>query len=171
MGSSRLRTVRYDDAVVRRLEAVLQDEYVQRYGGPDDTPLAVRDFAAPGGGFVVLWHGAEPVATGGFRRHDRVRAEIKRMFVVAGHRGHGHARVVLAELERRAAAAGYARMVLETGLRQPEALGLYTSSGYLPVPAFGRYRHSPLARHLGKDLGGDLGGDQGGDPASTRTPG
>jgi ribosomal protein S18 acetylase RimI-like enzyme len=47
------------------------------------------------------------------------------MFVVAAHRGRGHARAVLAELERSAAAAGRRRTVLETGTRQPEAIALY----------------------------------------------
>ena len=49
------------------------------------------------------------------------------------HRGRGHARAVLAELERSAAAAGRRRTVLETGTRQPEAIALYTSSGYVPM--------------------------------------
>ena len=57
-------------------------------------------------------------------------AEIKRMYVIAAHRGRGIARAVLAELERTAAAAGRRPMVLETGDRQPEAVALYTSSGY-----------------------------------------
>ena len=65
-------------------------------------------------------------------------AEIKRMYVVASHRGRGIARAVLAELERAAAAAGRRRMVLETGDRQPEAVALYTSSGYRPVDRFGK---------------------------------
>ena len=55
------------------------------------------------------------------------------MFVVAAHRDRGHARAVLAELERSAAAAGRRRAVLETGTRQPEAIALYTSSGYVPM--------------------------------------
>jgi GNAT superfamily N-acetyltransferase len=47
-------------------------------------------------------------------------AEVKRMFVVAAQRDRGHARAVLAELERSAAAAGRRRAVLETGTRKPE---------------------------------------------------
>lgn len=78
--------------------------------------------------------------------------EVKRMFVVATERGRGYARRVLGELERTAAAAGGRRMVLETGARQPEALGLYTSAGYLPISGFGAYRCSPHSRHLGKPL-------------------
>ena len=81
-----------------------------------------------------------------------VVAEIKRMYVVPAARGAGHARTVLAELERTAAEAGIEALVLETGLRQPEAIELYTSSGYTPVRPFGLYRDSPLNRCFGKRL-------------------
>jgi len=79
-------------------------------------------------------------------------AEVKRMFVHAAHRGRGHARAVLAELERTAAAAGRRRAVLETGTRQPEAMALYTSAGYRPTARFGVYRDSPNSRCYAKIL-------------------
>jgi hypothetical protein len=37
-------------------------------------------------------------------------------------------------------------MVLETGLAQPEAIALYESSGYVPIPPFGHYQDAPLSR-------------------------
>jgi ribosomal protein S18 acetylase RimI-like enzyme len=67
-------------------------------------------------------------------------------------RGHGFARVVLAELERTAAAAGRRRVVLETGDKQPEAIALYRSSGYTEIPKFGMYRHDALSVCFGKEL-------------------
>jgi hypothetical protein len=42
--------------------------------------------------------------------------------------------------------------VLETGLAQPEAIALYTSAGYLPVPGFGHYKDAPLSRSFARDL-------------------
>ena len=86
----------------------------------------------------------EPVATGAWRRTDvealgsSRTAEVKRMYV-AGARGAGHARAMLAHLEQ-TAAAGAEAMILETGLAQPEAIALYESSGYTPIPCFGHYR-------------------------------
>jgi ribosomal protein S18 acetylase RimI-like enzyme len=59
---------------------------------------------------------------------------------------------VLAELERTAAAAGRRRAVLETGSRQPEAIALYLSAGYDPMPRFGYYRDSPNCRCFAKRL-------------------
>jgi GNAT superfamily N-acetyltransferase len=80
-------------------------------------------------------------------------AELKRMYVVDQARGRGFARRLLAELERTAVAAGARRMVLETGTRQPEAIGLYRSAGYQPIPGFGVYRCAPGSRYFGKPLG------------------
>jgi len=80
-------------------------------------------------------------------------AELKRMYVVDRARGRGFARRLLAELERTAAGAGARRMVLETGTRQPEAIGLYRSAGYHPIPGFGVYRCAPGSRYFGKPLG------------------
>jgi ribosomal protein S18 acetylase RimI-like enzyme len=64
---------------------------------------------------------------------------------------------VLAELERTAAAAGLTRIVLETGIRQPEAVALYTSAGYTPMPAFGHYADSPTSRYFAKALPAPVG--------------
>ena len=147
-----VRPLAYTDAVVRALEAELQQEYVERYGGADESPVDPAEFAPPGGVFVVGFADGEPVASGGFRRHSEQVAEIKRMYVVEDRRGVGYARRLLAELEARAAAVGYRRIVLETGLRQPEAIALYESSGYQPIEGFGFYADQALSRSFAKDL-------------------
>lgn len=153
-GPVALRVTAFDDPVARTLVAAVQQEYVRRYGGPDETQVQPGEFAPPAGLFVVAWQDAEPVGCGGWRRHGRDTAEIKRMYVVPAARGRGLARALLAELERAAAAAGCRRIVLETGEQQPEAVSLYASSGYAPVPPFGRYADADGARHLGKVLAG-----------------
>lgn len=151
-GEFTVRALAYGDAVVRALEAELQQEYIERYGGVDESPVDPAQFAPPHGVFMVGFSGAEPVASGGFRRHDDEAAEIKRMYVVEDRRGIGYARRLLAELEKRAAEAGYVRVVLETGLRQPEAVALYESSGYTPIPGFGFHAGQSLSRSFGKQL-------------------
>ncbi|MCY7343449.1 MAG: GNAT family N-acetyltransferase, partial [Pseudonocardia sp.] len=115
---------------------------------------------SPLGHLVVGYAGGTAVACGGWRARDGGEdpalrdddAEIKRMYVVDGHRGRGHARAVLAELERTAAAAGRRRTVLETGARQPEAIALYLSAGYVPTEKFGTYRCEPHSRCYAKLL-------------------
>jgi GNAT superfamily N-acetyltransferase len=151
-GGFTIRPLAYTDAVVRALEAELQQEYVERYGGQDESPVDPAEFAPPGGLFVVGFLDGEPVASGGFRRQADDVAEIKRMYVVEDHRGVGYARRLLADLESRAASVGYRRIVLETGLRQPEAVALYESSGYQPITGFGVYAKHTVTRSFAKDL-------------------
>jgi GNAT superfamily N-acetyltransferase len=158
----RIVPVGYGHPDATRLIAEVQAEYVARYGGPDESPVDPLTFEPPHGTFLIGYVDDEPVATGAWRRRTDVEAlgasvtgEIKRMYVVPSARGAGHARAILAELERTAAEAGIEVMVLETGLRQPEGIGLYTSSGYTPIPGFGYYRDSPLSRYFGKRLGSD----------------
>ena len=155
-----LRPSAYDHPDASHLVAAVQREYVNRYGGEDATPVNPATFAPPHGFFTVGYVQGEPVACGGWRARDAEPgqplregdAEIKRMFVQVGHRGRGHARAVLGELERTAAAAGRRRLVLETGTRQPEAIALYTSAGYLPIARFGVYREAPGCRCFAKIL-------------------
>jgi GNAT superfamily N-acetyltransferase len=154
----RIERVPYGSPVVKQLDEEVQAEYVVRYGGPDGAPMDQEMFDPPTGAFFVALLDDEPVATGAWRTQDLVVlgssrvAEIKRMYVRAAVRRTGVARAVLAHLEQTAAAAGVEVMVLETGVKQPEALRLYESSGYVPVPSFGYYRDYPTARHLGKRL-------------------
>lgn len=144
-----------DDDVVRMVGEV-QDEYVLLYGTPDNAALERGEFEPPGGLFLVGLLDGEPVATGGWRRRADVgrppAAEIKRMYVSARARRRGLAKLVLAEIERTATAAGIERLVLNTGTEQPEAIDMYRSCGYEPIPAFGYYADYCGAVFLGKRL-------------------
>lgn len=155
----RIEHVAITDAAAQALIAEVQAEYVELYGGPDETPLEPAMFEAPAGAFFVGYLGDVPVAMGGWRiRPDVPRlggacsAEIKRMYVARAGRRMGLARAVLAHLERTAAEAGADTMVLETGLAQPEAIALYESAAYEPVEKFGHYARSRLSRCYGKRL-------------------
>ena len=147
-----LLDARYDDEVARLLVEEVQEEYVVRYGGRDETPVDPDEFAPPGGLFLVAYVGDEPIGCVGLRRHDADVVEMKRMFVRTQHRRRGLARAMLAALEDRARALGYHRLILETGLAQPEAIALYESAGYERIPSFGHYSWSPSNRCFGKDL-------------------
>ncbi|WP_255396371.1 GNAT family N-acetyltransferase [Kocuria sp. CNJ-770] len=126
------------DPRTRPLLEGLHREYVARYGpsiGAEEMEHhPVDEFRAPTGGLVLLLEGGLTVAGGAFRRHDDVTAELKRIWTDPAHRRRGYSRRVLAELERLAAAAGYRRIYLTTGNRQPEASALYRSTGYVPLP-------------------------------------
>jgi putative acetyltransferase len=79
-------------------------------------------------------------------------AEIKRMYVRKSARGLGVGRALVFELERLAAVFGYSRLVLETGVRQPEAIALYESRGFTRMANFAAYLDNPLSVCYGKDL-------------------
>lgn len=165
-----IRPADYHHPHAQRLIDQVQQEYVIRYGGPDETPVQHHEFSPPLGRFFLLHDGdGEPVAMGGWRMVDPASvavpagpaaavAELKRMYVVPSHRGRGYARALLSHLETTAATAGASWLVLETGTMQPEAIALYTATGYVPVPAFGHYADEPNSVHLGKPLGGDAAG-------------
>ncbi|MEU5430423.1 GNAT family N-acetyltransferase [Streptomyces olivoreticuli] len=159
----RIVPVAFDHPDAVKLNDQVQLEYAERYGEQGDiTPLEPAHFDPPRGLYLIAYEDdGTPVATGGWRAHEANSegyadgdAELKRMYVVRGARGRGLARRILADLEEDATAAGRVRMVLETGIMQPEAIALYTSSGYVPaVPKFGLYRDSPRSRCFTKPLG------------------
>ena len=65
--------------------------------------------------------------------------EVKRMYVLPESRGTGVASEILSALEDWAAESGYEKCILETGKKQPEAIGLYKKSGYEMIPNYGQY--------------------------------
>lgn len=151
-----LRVEPYDGPAAQVLIAEVQDEYVIRYGSPDETPVDASEFQPPTGRFVVGYLDIVPVAMGGLRRYDDESVEIKRMYVRPDYRGQGLSRIVLAHLETLAGEMGASRVVLETGGRQPEAMRLYETSGYERVEPFGHYRCAPESAHFGKTLRAEL---------------
>ncbi len=66
-------------------------------------------------------------------------AEVKRMYTRPVARGRGVAKALLARIEDEARAAGIALLRLETGIHQPEAIGLYEGAGFRSCGAFGPY--------------------------------
>lgn len=137
----------------------VQQEYVARYGSRDETPLDASMFELPAGAFFVAYLHDVPVATGAWRLRTDVNAlgtsrtaELKRMYVAPAARRTGLARAMLAHLERTALQAGAPVMILETGLAQPEAIALYTSGGYEPIPGFGHYKEARLSRCFARRL-------------------
>ncbi|HZF90198.1 GNAT family N-acetyltransferase [Streptomyces sp.] len=156
-----IRRVPFDHPDAVKLNDEVQAEYHERYGdGGDATVLAPEDFEPPNGVYFIGYDElGRAVATGGWRRQDRNDegnedgdAELKRMYVIREMRGLGLARRMLTALEEDARAAGRTRMVLETGTEQPEAIGLYTSSGYEPCAKFGYYRFYESSRCYAKAL-------------------
>lgn len=145
-----MRRVRLSDAEVAPLLDGLTLEYDTRYGeNIEMTRTSTDDFDPPSGLFIVLVEGPTTAAGGGFRRYNETTCEVKRMWTHPQYRRLGLAASVLGALEDAAWEAGYNRLILETGSRQPEAETLYQTRGYHRVEVYGHY---PDARAFGVDL-------------------
>ena len=128
-----------DTPVSDALQSAYFADIAGRYPGwhPDLIPSAdPAEVAPPVGAWVVAYLGGQPVGCGGIKRLDGESAELKRIYLGEAARGRGLGRRMLEELERHARALGYARVRLDTGDLQPEALGLFRSAGYLEIPDY-----------------------------------
>ena len=123
------RLLRGDDTIARSLLAAVEAEFGRPVG---EHPSAVTpaELSPPGGTFVALLAGEEPVAGGGVRRLAPDVGEVKRMYVVPALRGRGLGRRLLAEIEAAARDAGYRRLRLDTAGSLPR---FYTAAGYAPI--------------------------------------
>ncbi len=82
-------------------------------------------------------------ACGALRHVDDITAEIKRMYVKNEYRGMGLSKMILKELEDTALQMDYRRIILETGLKQPEAMNLYEKFGYTKIKPYGQHKDDP----------------------------
>ena len=136
-----IRRVQWDDAASVELRAAQRAEIDSRYGGPSEPgPAPTGDDITAF--FVAFADDGTPLGCGGLRTLDDSHAEIKRMFVHPSHRGTGVSSALLARLERFGHEAGWSRLVLETGVLQPDAIRFYSREGYTRIANFGYYADS-----------------------------
>ena len=137
----------FDSADARRLIDALDAHLASRYTaeqrfGPNLKPAQI----APGlGTFVVARADGRAVGCGAVRLLDPTTVEVKRMYVEPEMRGRGVAKVILAYLEAAGRELRAERAVLETGIYQDEAIGLYRRAGYTEVACWGEYTTSPTS--------------------------
>lgn len=78
--------------------------------------------------------------------------EIKRMIVEPEFRGSGLAGAILTELENWAREKGYEKSILETGVKQPEAIRFYCKHGYRTIDNYGQYIGNANSVCMSRDL-------------------
>jgi putative acetyltransferase len=136
--------------LITALDAHLASRYQpeQRFG-PN---LKSNQLASGLGTFLVARVDERAVGCGAVRLLDPTTVEVKRMFVEPELRGQGIAKEILTHLEAAGRQLGATRSVLETGIYQDEAIGLYRRAGYRQVDCWGEYAASPTSVCFEKSL-------------------
>lgn len=124
------------------LSALLDKELWQRYPEHHETYKKHSD-ASRADTVIVGYLSSTAVACGCFIEHPLKVIEIKCMFVHPDFRRQGFAGIILAELENRARKRGYETSILETGLKQPEAIKLHRQYGYEKTADYMAYQDLP----------------------------
>ncbi len=101
---------------------------------------------------VLAFDGDLPIGCGAVKHYSPDTMEIKRMFVHKDMRGKGVVSVVLQELETWCWELGYTRCILETGIKQPDAIRLYEKNNYSTIPNFGQYENAKNSVCFEKNL-------------------
>ena len=145
--------VDWDDPDATRLRDAQQAELRERYGDDDIGHTMTGESIVA---MVLVRVDGVPAACGALRdvadEQGAGVGELKRLYVLPAYRGRGLSRIVMTDLEERARALRFGRLVLETGVQQPEAIGLYLTSGYHPIENFGEYAAECDSRCFAKDL-------------------
>lgn len=154
MSVASIRRIESQSADLARL-VCLTDEYLSGLYPAESNHL--EDVGVLLGSKALMlgaWRDEQMVGCGAvkFMDDDGVYGEIKRVFVLPDHRGQGISKAIMQVLEDglRSRRIGLAR--LETGISQPEAIGLYRRLGYQERGPFGRYRLDPLSLFMEKSL-------------------
>jgi putative acetyltransferase len=123
---------------------------------PAVTLLAVRAASVDARSAAEARHTVQPwLGCAALRRttdHAGPYAEIKRVYLRPSARGRGAGRALVLQLLARAQAEGIARVLLETGTRQPEAQALFTSCGFTVCGRFGDYEENPVSVYMERQL-------------------
>ncbi|WP_034040993.1 GNAT family N-acetyltransferase [Wocania ichthyoenteri] len=101
---------------------------------------------------IVAYSNSIPVGCGAFKAFNTNTVEIKRMYTNSENRGEGIASKILKELEIWSNELGYNYCVLETGIRQVEAVQFYKKNNYTIIPNFEPYKNVENSLCFKKDL-------------------
>lgn len=134
--------------LVRQSDALM----ASLYPAESNHMLDIASLERPGVRFFVARREGRVVGCGALVVDTGGRAELKRMFVDPATRGLKVGRDLLARIEDEARGLGVRLIQLETGIHQPEAIGLYRRFGYRDCGPFGDYKLDPLSLFMEKPL-------------------
>ena len=139
------------EGVIRLLE--LSNAYVAAlYPAESNHMLPLEDLERPTVSFFVARRGETILGCAALVRQGEGEAEIKRMFVDETARGLRLGQRLLETLLEEGLRLGVTVVRLETGIHQPEAIGLYRRNGFVEIPPFGSYQPDPLSLFMERRL-------------------
>jgi putative acetyltransferase len=128
------------------------DDYAASlYPAESNHMLDIEALLRPEMRFFGIFVDGSAKGCGGYWAHADC-AEIKRVWIDPSARGLGLSRKLVAHLEHEMRSERFERARLETGVSQPEALGLYRALGYAECGPFGDYRPDALSVFMEKTL-------------------
>jgi putative acetyltransferase len=137
---------------IRVLIDALDQYMIPLYPAESNHLLDIETLRQPEMRFFSARVGDDVMGCGGCWLHGDY-AEIKRVYVSPSARGLGLAKKLMQRIEDEARACGRTIARLETGIHQPEALGLYRALGYVDRGPFGNYAKDPNSVFMEKRLG------------------
>jgi GNAT superfamily N-acetyltransferase len=140
-----------DDKRFKNLIIELNQDLISRYSHADyQFDINIQVVALPTA--VIAQISNITVGCGCFKEISDDVVELKRMYVNPYFRGFGVASLMIDALSRWATELFYKEAVLETGIKQPEAIKLYEKHGFKVIPAFPPYIGIPNSICMGKPL-------------------
>ncbi|HNG93410.1 MAG TPA: GNAT family N-acetyltransferase [Acidobacteriota bacterium] len=138
--------------VIRLIQEL--DHYLTAlYPAESNHLLSISALNDPAVTLLVARYDGKAVGCGALLRTAPGFGEVKRMYVDPNRRGLGLGKKLLAAIEETARQAGIHTLQLETGIHQPEAIGLYIKNGYREIEPFREYQPDPLSRFFERKLG------------------
>ena len=101
---------------------------------------------------VIIYKDEVPVACGAFKEYNVDAIELKRIFVKKENRRQGLSKLIISELEKLAIIKEYKYALLETGIKQYEAINLYRNTGYEIIENFKPYIGNTNSLCMKKEL-------------------
>jgi GNAT superfamily N-acetyltransferase len=135
------------DERLQELIAELDRELWGRYNNEAIGPMPISSDVQ----FVLACRGTTPVGCAATQPKGE-DFELKRMYVAPTARGTGVAPLLVDAAVEIATTRGGRRLILETGIRQPEAIRLYEKCGFTRIPNFPPYDQDPLSVCYAKEL-------------------
>jgi putative acetyltransferase len=152
MTDIKLALERPDQTDVIRLIAASHAYSASLYPAESNHGLGIEALLEPEVSFLVARRDSLAVGCGALVADADGEAELKSMWVDPACRGQRIGQLLLERLERLAVERCAHTLRLETGVSQPEALGLYRKAGFVETGPFGSYRPDPLSVFMMKRL-------------------